>query len=706
MLEKLIHKTLSISEKQVSATVKLLEEGATIPFISRYRKEVTGSLDETEVAAIQGELKRLKDLVKRKETILKSLEEQGIDDKDLIRKINGSWDSSEIEDLYLPHKPKRKTRATKAKERGLEPLAKILMAQNENNVEQRARKFINAEVPDTEAALQGARDIIAEWINESPIARNAIRKLFERRAVVTAKVIEKKKEEGAKYRDYFDFSEPLHKCPSHRLLAMRRAEQEGILRFSISIDEETAIDKLDRIFVKNNTAAGDEVYTAAKDAYKRLLSPSIETEFRSSSKELADKEAIAVFSENLRQLLLAAPLGQKATMAIDPGFRTGCKLVCLDEHGNLLESTTIFPHPPQSRIGSSSDTVYNLVLQHDIKAIAIGNGTAGRETERFVKLTLGKKKGVDVFMVNEAGASIYSASDVARKEFPDLDLTVRGSISIGRRLMDPLAELVKIDAKSIGVGQYQHDVDQLMLKDSLDQVVSSVVNQVGVNLNTASQHLLKYVSGIGPKLAENITKYRNENEGFTSRSELKKVKGLGAKAFEQSAGFLRIKNAENPLDNSAVHPESYGIVKKMAKDLKQPVSELIENKNLTRNININNYINDKFGLPTLKDIVKELEKPGLDPRGNAEVFSFSEGINEIYDLKEGMVVPGIITNLTKFGAFVDVGIKENGLVHISQIVNRFIKDPAEVLKLDQKVMVKIVAVDIDRKRVQLSMKDV
>ncbi len=706
MLIKKIQEKLSISERQVKATVKLLEEGATIPFISRYRKEMTGSLDETEVASIHDELKRLKSLDDRRATILKSLEEQGINDEKLIHKIKNCWDSTEMEDLYLPYKPKRKTRATKAKERGLEPLAKILMFQNENNVIQRARKFINTEVPDTESALQGARDIIAEWVSENSIARNSIRKIFEREAVITSKLIKNKKEEGAKYRDYFDFSESLKKSPGHRLLAIRRAEQEGIVRFSISIEEEKALAKLDRIFIKNNTAAADEVALAIKDSFKRLLSPSLETEFRKSSKEKADREAIGVFSENLRQLLLAAPLGQKITIAIDPGFRTGCKIVCLDANGNLLDKSTIFPHPPQSRIGISSDVIDDWVNKYGVEAVAVGNGTAGRETERFVNNVLGKSSNVEVFMVNEAGASIYSASDVARKEFPDLDLTVRGAISIGRRLMDPLAELVKIDPKSIGVGQYQHDVDQNMLKDSLDQVVGSAVNNVGVNLNTASQHLLRYVSGIGPRLAENIILYRNENGSFDSRAELKKVKGLGAKAFEQCAGFLRIRNAGNPLDDSAVHPESYGIVKKMSKDLGMPVSDMIENKSATDRINVGNYVTEKTGLPTLKDIVKELEKPGLDPRGKTEVFSFAEGLMDIMDLREGMVVPGIVTNLTKFGAFVDVGIKENGLIHISQIVNRFIKDPAEVLKLEQKVMVRIVDVDRERKRIQLSMKDV
>ncbi len=704
MLERLIYKKLQIPIKNISATVELLENGATIPFISRYRKETTGSLDEIQVTAIQTELKYFKELEKRKATILKSLEEQEIKDKDLIQKIRDCWESSILEDLYLPYKPKRKTRATKAKERGLEPLAKILMSQRENQIEDRARYYINDEVPSIDDALSGARDIIAEWVNENTIARSAIRRSFEKYAILSSKVIEKKKEEGAIYRDYFDFSESLQKCPSHRLLAIRRAEQEGIVRVSISIDEERAVERLERIFVKNNTAAADQVYEAVKDSYKRLLSPSIETEFRKSSKEIADQEAIAVFSENLRQLLLAAPLGQKAILAIDPGFRTGCKVVCLDPQGNFKKYVTIFPHLPQQQIGKSADTILDLVREFNIEAIAIGNGTAGRETQRFIELTLGKKD-IDIFMVNEAGASIYSASKIARDEFPDLDLTVRGAISIGRRLMDPLAELVKIDAKSIGVGQYQHDVDQTQLKDNLDQVVSSVVNTVGVNLNTASEYLLQYVSGIGPKLASNIIDFRTQNGAFTNRKDLKKISGLGAKAFEQSAGFLRIAESNHPLDNSAVHPESYFVVEQMAKDLSVPIEQLIQNKPIYSSIHLEKYISDTVGLPTLKDILKELEKPGLDPRGEAEVFSFAEGIMDINDLRTGMKIPGIVTNLTKFGAFVDIGIKENGLVHISQITNKFIKDPAEVLKLDQKIMVKILDIDMPRKRIQLTMKE-
>ncbi len=681
ILVKHISSTLSISKSQVSNTVKLLEEGATIPFISRYRKEATGSLDETEVTAIEKEWKRLLELVKRREAILKSINDQELLTPELEVKINNCWNMAELEDIYLPYKPKRKTRASAAREKGLEPLAEIIMAQKEDKIEKIAEKYLNDEVPDIEAALAGARDIIAEWINENADARNKIRQLFERDAIISSKVIEKKKDEGTKYQDYFDFSEPLERCAGHRLLAIRRAEQEGILRVSISIDNENAIESLEKIFIKNKNESAVQVGLSIKDAHKRLLAPSIETEFKNSSKAKADEEAIRVFSENLRQLLLSPPLGPKVTMAIDPGFRTGCKLVCLDQQGNLLHHDTIFPHPPQPKVDEATKKVTALLKKYKVEAIAIGNGTAGRETERFIKSLLGETSTTEIFMVNEAGASIYSASETAREEFPDLDLTFRGAISIGRRLMDPLAELVKIDAKSIGVGQYQHDVNQESLKDGLDKVVTSAVNQVGVNLNTASQHLLSYVSGIGPKLAKSIIKYRRENKTFRSRKELIKVSGLGAKAFEQSAGFLRIPGAENPLDNSAVHPESYSIVAKMAKDLSQPVKSLIEAATLRQQIDINNYVTDTVGLPTLKDIMQELEKPGLDPRGKTEVFSFSETINEITDLKPGMRLPGVITNLTKFGAFVDIGIKENGLLHISQITDRFIKDPSEVSKV-------------------------
>lgn len=704
-ITQLISDNLAIGKRQVAATLELLEGGATIPFISRYRKEMTGSLDETQVAAIQAESKRLEALLKRRETILQTISEQGKLTPELEAKINHTWDATALEDLYLPYRPKRKTRASIARDRGLEPLAKIMLEQRERDIELRAEQFITDEVPDAEAALAGARDIIAEWVNEDANARNAVRRLYERGATVTAKVFESKREEGAKYRDYFEYSEALKHIPSHRLLAIDRAEQEGILRVNIDIEEEQALERLERQFIKANNAGAEQVILAVKDAYKRLMSPSLETEFRNKAKEKADAEAIRVFAENLRQLLLAAPLGPKRTLAIDPGFRTGCKVACLDEQGNVMSYTTIFPHPPQSRVLESGEIVQDLIAQYKIQAIAIGNGTASRETDQFIRKAVGKDSGVAIFVVSEAGASIYSASEVAREEFPDLDLTVRGAISIGRRLMDPLAELVKIDPKSIGVGQYQHDVDQTQLKDSLDHVVISAVNQVGVNLNTASQHLLQYVSGIGPSLAKNIVLFRAENGTFQSRKDLTKVKGLGAKAFEQSAGFLRIPNAANPLDNSAVHPESYSIVAKMAKDTGESVEALIKNPITRQQIDMKKYVTDKVGLPTLQDILKELAKPGLDPRGAAEVFAFEETVRDMNDLKPGMWLPGIVTNLAKFGAFVDIGIKENGLVHISQITNRFIKDPAEVLKLGQKVTVRIVEVDIARKRVQLSMKE-
>lgn len=705
---KHIGNSLSISIKQVSATVDLLNEGATIPFISRYRKEATGSLDEMQVADIQSELKRLNELVRRREYILKSIADQDKLTDELAEKINSCWDMNTLEDLYLPYKPKRKTRASAAREKGLEPLATLIMAQQNISINSEAEKFITDDVASVEDALAGARDIIAEWISEDVSARNTIRELFSNTAILSSTVVTKKKEEGQKYLDYFDYSEDLKRCPGHRLLAILRAEQEGILRVSIDVDADTAVSKLKRIFIKSITVNDStiQVSLAIADSLKRLLSPSIENEFRHSSKEKADKEAIHVFSENLRQLLLASPLGPKATLAIDPGFRTGCKVVCLDEQGTLKHSTTIYPHPPQNQISEATETIKKLITQFRIQAIAIGNGTAGRETESFIKSVIDTSSEIEVYMVNESGASIYSASEAAREEFPELDLTVRGAISIGRRLMDPLAELVKIDAKSIGVGQYQHDVDQEQLKDSLDQVVTFAVNQVGVNLNTSSRHLLRYVSGIGPKIAGAITMYRQDNGAFKSRKELMKVAGLGAKVFEQSAGFLRIPGAKNPLDNSAVHPESYGIVDAIAKDLSKPVAELIGSDELRKQIDIMKYVNEKVGLPTLEDIMNELKKPGLDPRGRAEVFSFAEGVNDITDLAPGMRLPGIITNLTKFGAFVNIGIKENGLLHISQISsNRFIKDPAEVLKLDQKVTVRIVSIDMERKRIQLSMKD-
>ncbi len=704
-----ISKSLSINKKQVSAAVELLEEGATIPFISRYRKEVTGSLDEMQVADIQSELKRLTELVHRREYILKSISDQGKLSEELEEKINSSWELNVLEDLYLPFKPKRKTRATAARDKGLEPLATLLMSQEDFNVTDEAMKYLNDDILTADDALAGARDIIAEWISEDTSARNTIRELFAKSAILSSKVSLKKKEEGQKYLDYFDYSEDLKKCPGHRLLAILRAEQEGILRVAISVDDQLAVKILEKIFVKskNLNEAASQVILAVSDSFKRLLSPSIETEFFNSSKSKADKEAILVFSENLRQLLLSAPLGPKVTLAIDPGFRTGCKIVCLDEQGSLLHNTTIYPHPPQNQIKETTEVIINLVKQFKIKAIAIGNGTAGRETESFMKSILDKSSDIEVYMVNESGASIYSASEVAREEFPELDLTVRGAISIGRRLMDPLAELVKIEAKSIGVGQYQHDVDQDQLKESLDQVVSFAVNNVGVNLNTSSKHLLRYVSGIGPKIANAITKYRQDNGAFKSRKELMKVTGLGNKVFEQAAGFLRIPGAKNPLDNSAVHPESYSVVDRMAKDLSKPVSELISSDEVRKQVDIKKYVSEKIGLPTLEDIMNELKKPGLDPRGKAEVFSFAESINDINDLKVEMRLPGIITNITKFGAFVNIGIKENGLLHISQISSsRFIKDPAEILKLDQKVMVRIISIDIERKRIQLSMKEI
>ncbi len=702
---QLISDKLSIGLRQVAATIELLTSGATIPFISRYRKEATGSLDETQVAAIDAEMKRLDALIKRKETILKSIAEQEKLTSELEAKINNCWDTTALEDIYLPYRPKRKTRASIARERGLEPLATLMLEQRERDLDLRAEQFLTDDVPDVEAALAGARDIIAEWVNEDANARNTVRRIFERSASIGSKVFLSKEEEGAKYRDYFDYNEALKHVPSHRLLAILRAEEEGILRVRIDIEEEQAVERLERQFVKANNACAEQVTLAVKDAWKRLMSPSLEIEFRNKAKEKADEEAIRVFAENLRQLLLAAPLGPRRTLALDPGYRTGCKVACLDEKGDLLHHTTIYPHPPQARVLESAETVQNLVQRFNIQAIAIGNGTASRETDSFIRSALDKNAGVDIFLVSEAGASIYSASEVAREEFPDLDLTVRGAISIGRRLMDPLAELVKIDPKSIGVGQYQHDVDQTKLKESLDQVVISAVNQVGVNLNTASKHLLQYVSGIGPKMAENIILYRKENGVFQARKDLIKVKGLGAKAFEQSAGFLRIPDAANPLDNSAVHPESYHIVNKMAKDVNESVETLIKNPAVRQQLDIKQYVTEQVGLPTLKDILQELAKPGLDPRGQAEIFAFDDTVRDISDLKPGMQLPGIVTNLAKFGAFVDIGIKENGLIHISQITNRFIKDPAEVLKLGQKVTVRVVEVDATRKRVQLSMKE-
>jgi uncharacterized protein len=699
-----ISKSLQLQAFQVENTMQLLGEGATLPFIARYRKEMTGSLDEVQIANVKEELARLTELDKRRESILDAIDKQEKLTDELRARIEACTDLNQLEDLYLPYKQKRKTRAVKAKEKGLEPLAKILMKQVERDVESRASQFVNDEVADEDEALQGARDIIAEWVNENEISRNSVRSIFQRQAVIRSKVIKGKEEEGVKFKDYFQSEEALKRCASHRMLALRRGEAEGILRLEIAPNQDDVLERLNRIFIKGNTEASEQVEEAVKDAYKRLLSSSIETEFAKSSKEEADKEAIRVFSENLRQLLLASPLGQKRVLAIDPGYRTGCKVVCLDAQGNLLHNETIYPHAPQNQGKLSAKKITSLVETYNIQAIAIGNGTASRETERFVT-NLRYDRKVQVFVVSEAGASIYSASKVAREEFPQYDVTVRGAVSIGRRLMDPLAELVKIEAKSIGVGQYQHDVDQNLLKQSLDQVVESCVNKVGVNLNTASKHLLTYVSGLGPQLAQNIVDYRAENGAFSSRKEITKVKRMGAKAFEQCAGFLRIPNSENPLDNSAVHPESYGIVKQMAKDMNCTVADLIADQNLRKQINVNKYVTNEVGLPTLKDILEELEKPGRDPRTAIKVFQFKEGIYKIDQLEVGMEMPGIVTNITNFGAFVDVGVKQDGLVHISQLANRFVSDPADVVQLHQHVNVKVIEVDVVRKRIQLSMKE-
>lgn len=696
---------LQVKSWQINNTIKLLSEGATVPFISRYRKEATGTLDEVQVKSIQDEVKRLGEIEKRRAFILETIEEQGKLTDSLKHKITKTFDLVELEDLYLPYKKKRLTRATKARQKGLEPLATTLLQdQHSNAVSALAKKYINDEVSSEAEALAGARDIIAEWINEDARSREMVRQLFAKEAMVKAKLVKSKESEAFKYKDYFEFSEALKKIPSHRLLAIRRGEDEGFLRVSISPDEEEAIYRLNRKWLKREGGAADQVELAIGEAYKRLLSTSIETEFRNSSKVIADAEAIEVFSSNLRQLLLDAPLGEKATLALDPGFRTGCKVVVLDNKGKLLENATIYPHPPQMKVNESASIIRGLAYKYGVEAVAVGNGTASRETLDFVgKVDFDRKP--EVYSVNESGASIYSASDIAREEFPNYDITVRGAVSIGRRLMDPLAELVKIDPKSIGVGQYQHDVNQVHLRTSLDTVVESCVNAVGINLNTASKHLLTYISGLGPKLAENIVNYRAENGAFTSRTELKKVARMGGKAFEQAAGFLRIRQAKNPLDNTAVHPERYALVKQMAKDLKCSIQDLIDQKDLRDQLDLNKYIAEDIGLPTLKDILLELTKPGLDPRGAAQPFEFAQGITKLDDVYEGMVLPGIINNITKFGAFVDIGIKESGLVHISQMANRFIKDPNEVVKLNQKVQVRVLEVDRKRGRVSLSMKD-
>lgn len=703
---QMIATALKLPVHRVENTLKLLQGGATIPFISRYRKEATGGLDEVQIGDIHTRYEKLCELAKRKETVLSTIEEQGKLTDALRERIANCWDATELEDIYLPFKPKRKTRAEAARQKGLEPLAMLLLMQRENNLSARVRQFIKGEVKDEEDALKGARDIIAEQVNEDERARNLIRNQFSRQAIITAKIVKgKEKEEAAqKYRDYFDFSEPLKKCTSHRLLAIRRGEAEGILKVFITPDDETACtERLERQYVHGNGECSAQVAEAVNDAYKRLLKPAIETEFSALSKEKADEEAIRVFAENLRQLLLAPPLGQKRTMGIDPGYRTGCKVVCLDAQGNLLHNEAIYPHPPKSETALAGRKLVKLVEQYKIEAIAIGNGTASRETERFVTSQRYDRE-VQVFVVSEDGASIYSASKIARDEFPEYDVTVRGAVSIGRRLMDPLAELVKIDAKSIGVGQYQHDVDQTKLKASLDQTVESCVNLVGVNVNTASKHLLTYVSGLGPTLAQNIVDYRTENGAFHSRKELLKVPRMGAKAFEQCAGFLRIPHADNPLDNSAVHPESYAIVEKMAKDLKCSVADLIKDKELRSRIEVKNYVTDTVGLPTLTDIMQELDKPGRDPRQKIQVFEFDKNVQTIDDLREGMELPGIINNITNFGCFVDIGIKENGLVHISQLADKFVSDPTTVVSMHQHVRVRVLSIDHERKRIQLTMK--
>ncbi len=706
---RLIAERLNISEKNVDGTLKLLDEGCTIPFIARYRKERTGGLDEVQISAISDQYERLKELQKRKETVVKTITELGKLTPELEKRINDTWDATTLEDIYLPYRPKRRTRAQVAREQGLEPLAKILLLQRERDPEAAALPFAVGDVSDVATALKGAQDIIAEQVSEDERSRQQVRGAFRRMAVITSKVVKAKQDtdEAQKYRDYFDWHEPLKRCSSHRLLAMRRGEAEGILRISIAPNDDECIERLQSHYVYGRTPCGRLVAEAVEDGYKRLLKPSIETEFGNLSKEQADDEAIRVFAENLRQLLLSAPLGQKRVMGIDPGFRTGCKVVCLDAQGNLLHHEAIFPHPPVNHRMQATVHLQQMIEQYHIEAIAIGNGTASRETRAFVEDCLSGEtgKGVSVFVVSEDGASVYSASKTAREEFPDEDVTVRGAVSIGRRLMDPLAELVKIDPKSIGVGQYQHDVDQTKLKQQLDQTVMSCVNSVGVNLNTASQHLLQYVSGLGPALAKNIVDYRRENGAFESRAQLKKVPRLGPSAFEQCAGFLRIPDAKNPLDNSAVHPESYKIVEQMAKDQGCTVIDLIKDKEKREAVDLKKYVAGDVGLPTLTDIMKELEKPGRDPREQIEEFEFAKGIETVDDLVEGMELPGIVTNITNFGAFVDIGVHQDGLVHISQLANRYVKDPNQVVKLHQHVRVRVLEVDRRRGRISLSMKN-
>ena len=707
MFAKLIAERLGLREKQVAGTLELLDDGATIPFIARYRKERTGALDEVQIAAISEQNERLKEIQKRKETITKTITEQERMTPELEQRIADCWDATELEDIYLPYKPKRRTRAQVAREQGLEPLAMLLLRQRVADPEAAARRFVSADVPDTAAALKGAQDIIAEMVSEDERSRQTVRGCFRRTAVITSKVVKAKADtdEAAKFADYFDWSEPLKRCSSHRLLAMRRGEAEGILRVSITVDDEEMVERLQRNW---QSGCARIVGEAVADGYKRLLCPSIENEFAAASKERADEEAIRVFAENLRQLLLGAPLGQKRVMGIDPGFRTGCKVVCLDAQGNLLHHEAIFPHPPVRQPAEAAEAVAEMIRKYKVEAIAIGNGTASRETKAFVEMVVEQACACEarpgMFVVSEDGASVYSASKVAREEFPDEDVTVRGAVSIGRRLMDPLAELVKIDPKSIGVGQYQHDVDQGKLKKSLDQTVESCVNSVGVNLNTASVHLLTYVSGLGPALAKNIVDYRRDNGAFTSRAQLKKVPRLGAAAYEQCAGFLRISGAKNPLDNSAVHPERYALVEQMAKDQGCTVADLIADKDRRARVDVNRYVNAEVGLPTLTDIMKELEKPGRDPRTAIEAFEFDSRVAGIDDLVEGMELPGIVTNITNFGAFVDIGVHQDGLVHISQLANKYVSHPTDVVKLHQHVRVRVTEVDRRRNRISLSMK--
>lgn len=704
---EIIAARLSISRRSTENTLQLLEEGCTIPFISRYRKERTGGLDEVKIAAISDAFDKLKEISKRKETVVKTITDQGKMTDALLQRIDLCWDADELEDIYMPFKPKRRTRAQMAREQGLEPLSVILMMQKENNPEAAAQRFVKDGVKDIAAAIRGAQDIIAETVSEDERSRQTVRQAFRCGAIISSKVVKAKaeSEEAAKFSDYFDFSEPLRRCSSHRLLAMRRGESEGILRISISADDDECTERLKRFFVCGYGRCSSLVGEAVDDSYKRLLKPAIETEFANLSKEKADEEAIGVFAENLRQLLLSAPLGQKRVMGVDPGFRTGCKIVCLDAQGNLLHHEAIFPHPPVNKVQQATQQMLKMIKDYRIEAIAIGNGTASRETSAFVR-SLHFADEIKQFVVSEDGASVYSASETAREEFPMEDVTVRGAVSIGRRLMDPLAELVKIDPKSIGVGQYQHDVDQTKLRKSLDLTVESCVNSVGVDLNTASRHLLTYVSGLGPALAKNIVEYRRKNGPFQSRAQLKRVPRLGPAAFEQCAGFLRIPGARNPLDNSAVHPESYKIVEQMAKDCHCSVSDLILDKKKRDGIDIKRYVTDTVGLPTLTDIISELEKPGRDPREQIEEFEFDSSIQSIADLKVGMVVPGIITNITNFGAFVDIGVHQDGLVHISQLADRYVSDPTQVVKLHQHVMVRVAEVDEKRHRISLSMKGI